>query len=227
MLLGVEYSCLTQVRHKVSALAIDNNIPWFYPKMESSSVRPKVTSISDYVHHMTLPDLNILSNMYTFCRLADNEFCQSPDLNSPYCNVQENLGSSFSTTANCSRLPQCTSEQISSPNCICAYPFTGTYIFRAPSALGNSDYFTTLQDHLLNTLRSYALPVDSVSLSNISVDVFNNRQMQLAVFPAGQDHFNRTGIIGLSFVLSNQTYKPPDAYGPYVFSANFYPYFDG
>lgn len=169
-----------------------------------------------------------LAPEYSFqLMLADNEFCQSPDLNSPYCNVQENLGSSFSTTANCSRLPQCTSEQISSPNCICAYPFTGTYIFRAPSALGNSDYFTTLQDHLLNTLRSYALPVDSVSLSNISVDVFNNRQMQLAVFPAGQDHFNRTGIIGLSFVLSNQTYKPPDAYGPYVFSANFYPYFDG
>ncbi|XP_019105894.2 leucine-rich repeat receptor protein kinase HPCA1 isoform X1 [Beta vulgaris subsp. vulgaris] len=189
---------------------------------------------SNYSRQLQLIDLQnnsivaaTLAPEYTFqLMLAYNPFCQSPDLSSPYCNIQQNLGSSFSTPVNCDRL-RCTSEQILSPNCICSYPFTGTYIFRAPGALGNSDSFKVLQDHIFDRLRNLTLPVDSVSLSNITVNEFGNLQMQLAIFPAGEVNFNRTGTSMVSSVFSNQTYKPPDVYGPYTFDANFYPYYDG
>jgi len=93
--------------------------------------------------------------------------------------------------------------------------------------LGGQSYLIKLQQSLLQDFVDLALPVDSVLLSDASVDNHGYLNMLLAVFPSGQDHFNRTGIFSLGFVLSNQTYKPSEEFGPYVFIADSYAHFGG
>ena len=74
---------------------------------------------------------------------------------------------------------------------------------------------------------NFSLPVDAVSLSNVSLENFGYLTMHLAFFPAEQDHFNRTAVIKPGFVLSNQSYQPPKAFKPYVFHADIYTHFEG
>ncbi|PIN22238.1 Serine/threonine protein kinase [Handroanthus impetiginosus] len=69
------------------------------------------------------------------------------------------------------------------------------------------------------------LPVDSVSLSNLTKNFEDYLRVSLLIFPSGQDHFNHTGISGVGFMLSNQTFKPPHEFGPFYFIGNSYPYF--
>ena len=167
-----------------------------------------------------------LENALPFRRLEDNPYCQNADASSSFCKSRGDLGSSYTNPISCI-LPRCSSEQIPSPTCRCAYPFTGTLVFRAPPAFGNTHFFTNLQQDLLQKLGKFGLPVESISLSDVSVDQFGYLNMRLAVFPAVQDHFNRTGVFSLAFVFSNQTYKPPKEYGPYVFYASTYTQFGG
>ena len=75
--------------------------------------------------------------------------------------------------------------------------------------------------------QSHKLPVDSVSISNLFKDSSENLEKSIQVFPSGQDHFNRTGISNIGFVLSNQTFKPPDKFGPFYFKAMPYGPFSG
>ncbi|CAO2829840.1 unnamed protein product [Amaranthus hypochondriacus] len=159
-------------------------------------------------------------------KLADNPYCQEAGVSSSFCTKQQDLGSSYTTPVSCIP-PRCSSDQIPSPTCKCAYPFTGTLVFRAPPAFGSTNFFTELQRDLLQKLNNFRLPVESLSLSDVSVDQFGYLNMKLAVFPAAQDHFNRTGVFSLAFVFSNQTYKPPKEYGPYVFYASTYSQFGG
>ncbi|KAL2939664.1 hypothetical protein RDABS01_033822 [Bienertia sinuspersici] len=145
--------------------------------------------------------------------LADNPFCDSTaGVSFAYCNNEQDLGSRFSTPVSCV-VPKCSSEQVSSPTCRCAYPFTGTLQFRAPSTLGSSNLFSQLQKDLVQKLGNFNLPVESIALSDVTVDGFGYLNVELEIFPAGQDYFNRTGVFSLGFVFSNQTYKPPAAFG--------------
>jgi hypothetical protein len=139
-----------------------------------------------------------------------------------YCAVsQSNTPTYFTPPNNC--VPaHCSLAQVSSPNCICAYPYSGTLVFRAPSFsdLGNLSYYIDLRANLTNTFQSQKLPVDSVSLSNPYKDSSEQLEISLQVFPSGQDRFNETGISLIAFVLSNQIFKPPDFFGPFYFRAN-------
>ncbi|GMY05130.1 leucine-rich repeat receptor protein kinase HPCA1-like isoform X1, partial [Fagus crenata] len=158
--------------------------------------------------------------------LMDNPICQNK--NKIYCMVPQSKGNStYSTLPNNCVPKDCNFGQVSSPNCKCAYPYTGTLVFRAPSFsdLGNSSYYIVLQKSLMNYSQSQKLPVDSVSLSNPIKDSSENLEISLQVFPSGQDRFNRKGISSIGFVLSNQTYKPPHEYGPFFFKAMPYGYF--
>ncbi|KNA09933.1 hypothetical protein SOVF_149010 [Spinacia oleracea] len=159
--------------------------------------------------------------------LSDNPFCQKSLVASPYCN--KNLGSSSYKTPVFCVTPKCASGQMSSPTCKCAYPYTGTFVLRAPSfsTLGNDAYFTELQLSLLQFFVDISLPVDSVSLSNAAMDSFGYLNMHLAFFPAKEVHFNRTAVSTLAFVLSNQTYTPKKQFKPYVFFADNYTPFAG
>lgn len=79
----------------------------------------------------------------------------------------------------------------------------------------------------MDTCRSNRLPVDSVALRNPTKNIDNYLVLSLEIFPSGQEYFNHTGISGLGFMLSNQTFKPSSGFGPYYFIANNYPYFAG
>ncbi|XP_019176965.1 PREDICTED: probable leucine-rich repeat receptor-like protein kinase At5g49770 [Ipomoea nil] len=161
--------------------------------------------------------------------LVSNPFCLEVSSGS-YCAVPQLSSSSYSTpTNNCLRT-QCSSDQISSPNCACAYPYTGNLVFRSPSFsnLENSSIFDSLQVSMMRSFKSQQLPVDSVSLSNPTKNPDDYLVVHLQVFPYGMDHFNRTGVSAIGFGLSNQTFKPPPSFGPFYFDPDVnYKFFDG
>ncbi|KAK3031340.1 hypothetical protein RJ639_035246 [Escallonia herrerae] len=161
--------------------------------------------------------------------LNGNPLCWESGSTNKYCTLpQRSNSSSYSTPpANCPS--SCMPDKISSPNCNCAYPYTGTLSFRAPSFsdLGNSSIYTSLQDALTQSFHTHQLPVDSVSLSNPTKNLDDYLVMSLKIFPSGQDYFNRTGISGIGFVLSNQTFKPPLTFGPFSFNGFNYGHFAG
>ncbi|XP_019191135.1 PREDICTED: probable leucine-rich repeat receptor-like protein kinase At5g49770 [Ipomoea nil] len=158
--------------------------------------------------------------------LVKTPYCDGGGMAS-YCVVPQPK-SPYSTPANCSPR-KCSAGQISSPNCQCAYPYTGNIFFRAPSFsnLGNATIFETLQGSLMRAFLSHQLHVDTVSLSDPKKNLDDYLVVHLEVFPSGQDYFNRTGVSGVGFVLSNQTFKPPKEYGPFFFIAEGYKYFTG
>ncbi|KAL2231355.1 probable leucine-rich repeat receptor-like protein kinase At5g49770 [Sesamum indicum] len=144
-----------------------------------------------------------------------------------YCTIPQQQN--YSTPPkSCTPLP-CDLDKTSSPTCRCAYPYSGTLVFSAPSfaSFGNTSVFGSLQQKLLSKFRSESQPVDSVSLSNPTRKEDGNLELNLQVFPSGQDYFNRTGISGLALILSKQTFTTPDGFGPYSFNANNYTYFTG
>ncbi|KAI4296124.1 hypothetical protein L6164_036108 [Bauhinia variegata] len=158
--------------------------------------------------------------------LADNPVCQGTGARETYCSVTQPNISYITPPSNCVPVT-CSSDQISSPNCKCAYPYTGTLIFRAPSFsdLGNTTYYTTLAQSLMHSFQSQHLPVDSVSLSNPIREAIQYLELTLEIFPLNQDNFNRTGISNIGFVLSNQTFKPPRIFGPFYFDGQVYQHF--
>ncbi|KAL0422172.1 UNVERIFIED_CONTAM: putative leucine-rich repeat receptor-like protein kinase [Sesamum latifolium] len=160
--------------------------------------------------------------------LVDNPICNGGSTQS-FCSIPQQSNSSYSTPAeNCMPL-SCTLNKISSPSCKCAYPYTGTLFFRAPSFSNykNPSIFASLEQALMLTFRSHSVPVDSVSLSNPTKNLDDYLSVTLQIFPSGQDYFNHTGISEVGFMLSNQTFKPPPEFGPFFFIGNSYPYFSG
>ncbi|XP_011028448.1 PREDICTED: probable leucine-rich repeat receptor-like protein kinase At5g49770 isoform X2 [Populus euphratica] len=160
--------------------------------------------------------------------LVDNPVCQETGVTERYCSVPQ-TESSYSTPLNNCVASLCFANQISSPNCKCAFPYTGLLKFRAPSFsnLENNTYYTVLEKSLMNSFKLHQLPVDSVNLSHPRKDSSTYLVLNLQVFPFGQDRFNRTGISSIGFVLSNQTFKPPSLFGPFFFIGDAYLNFAG
>ncbi|KAI4306420.1 hypothetical protein L6164_029698 [Bauhinia variegata] len=146
-----------------------------------------------------------------------------------YCQERQSNLSYSTSPNNCSPL-LCISNKLSSPNCKCAYPYTGTLISRALSIsnFANKSYYVEIEQTLMSTFRSQNLPVDSVSLSNpfknSSTDYF---QLTVSFFPPQQDLFNRTGVSTIAFVLVNQIYDAPEFFSPYFFIGDDYQYYAG
>ncbi|KAJ8767896.1 hypothetical protein K2173_020836 [Erythroxylum novogranatense] len=159
--------------------------------------------------------------------LAGNPVCMESGATESYCIVPP--PNSYVTEPNNCVPTRCTSNQISSPNCKCAYPYTGVLVFRAPSFsdLGNRAIYSSLQQSLMNSFNKVQLPVDSVSLSNPRKDSSEYLDINLQIFPSLQDSFNRSVISSIGFVLSNQTFKPPKNFGPFFFSGDIYVHFAG
>ncbi|MED6145711.1 hypothetical protein PIB30_027958 [Stylosanthes scabra] len=161
--------------------------------------------------------------------LYGNPVChESQSQQLSYCQLPLQTPSYTTPLNNCSA-PSCASGQVSSPNCKCAYPYSGTLFSRALSItiLNGTDY-KELEKSLLNSFQSQKLPVDSVSLSNPTRNSSNNNfQLTLNVFPSQTDRFNRTGVSSVAFVLSNQIYKPPEFFSPYFFNGLNYEYYGG
>uniref|UniRef100_A0A2N9HJQ1 non-specific serine/threonine protein kinase n=1 Tax=Fagus sylvatica TaxID=28930 RepID=A0A2N9HJQ1_FAGSY len=156
--------------------------------------------------------------------LKGNPICEETGALERYCTVSQS-NFSYSTQMNCMAVP-CSSDQISSPNCRCAYPYTGTLNFQALSFsdLGNNSKYIILEESLMQSFHSHQLPVDSVSLTldNPVKASSEYLEVKLKVFPYGQVNFNRTGISSIGFMLSNQTFKPPKMFGPFQFIGDKY-----
>lgn len=202
--------------------------------LRNNKLNGTLTISSHYSSQLQLIDLgsNFIDSFtqrpgYKFhISLIDNPICQEEDLGS-YCAIPQKSNSSYTTPTNCSPT-QCDSEQISSPTCACAYPYTGSLIFRAPSFSGmENSRFLSLQESMMHSFQSHQLPVGSVSLSNPKKDLDDYLVLHLQIFPNGQNHFNRTGVSEIGFVLSNQTFKPPKPFGPFSFAADSYRFFEG
>ncbi|CAK9151380.1 unnamed protein product [Ilex paraguariensis] len=159
--------------------------------------------------------------------LVGNPICQGNGATERYCTIQKSNSSYITPTNSCTPVV-CRSDRILSQNCKCAYPYTGTLHFFSFSFsnLENSSYFGTLAGSLMLAFRSNQLPVDSVSLSDPTVDVYSYLQFRLQIFPSGLDHFNRTGISTVGFVLNRQSFPLKD-YGPYFFIDDSYCCFAG
>ncbi|KAL9276307.1 hypothetical protein ACSQ67_026145 [Phaseolus vulgaris] len=159
--------------------------------------------------------------------LKDNPICLEIDERAAYCSSYKS-NFSYSTPPNNCVPDTCKSEKIPSPNCICAYPYTGTLAFRAPSFsnLDNKTHYSMLEESLMRYFKSHFVPVDSVLLSHPIMDPTQYLKLSLQAFPSGQDHFNRTGTLQIGFMLSNQTFKPPQPdFGPFYFLADKYEHF--
>ncbi|KAI3810641.1 hypothetical protein L1987_20262 [Smallanthus sonchifolius] len=187
---------------------------------------------ASYSNHLSLIDMsnNFISGFTQRSRytadliLISNPICLESETTAPYCDHSRESNSSYSTPSDNCIAATCGLDEISSPNCKCSYPYTGTLTFRAPSFsnLGNSTIYTSLQSSLMSSFESNQLPVDTVSLSHPTKNSDDYLEVTLDIFPSGDERFNRSGISRIGFVLSNQTYKPPHVFGPYFFIANNY-----
>ncbi|KAG5525664.1 hypothetical protein RHGRI_032086 [Rhododendron griersonianum] len=192
---------------------------------------------SSYGNQLELVDLqNNLISDFNFTErvgtpvkfiLVGNPACTGTGGTNTYCAIPLSNSSSYSTQPNNCIRHMCSSNKVSSPNCIWAHPYTGTLIFRAPSFsnLRNYTIYTSLEESLMTCFNNIELPVDSVSISNASKNTDYYLLISIELFPFGQDHFNRTGISGIAFVMSSKTFQPPSTYGTFYFQANPYNYF--
>ncbi|MFS8002557.1 putative protein kinase RLK-Pelle-LRR-VIII-1 family [Helianthus anomalus] len=162
--------------------------------------------------------------------LVGNPICTETGTTGEFCSLPTNTGSQYSTPSNnCSPTP-CRSGQVSSPNCRCAYPYTGSLIFRAPpfSNLANPTIFENLHNQMINYFRTNQLAVDSLSLRDPRRNLDDYLVINLQLFPSGDERFNRTGILDIGFSLSNQTFKPMEnTFGTYFFQADNYDFSAG
>ncbi|CAH1436634.1 unnamed protein product [Lactuca virosa] len=156
--------------------------------------------------------------------LVDNPICMESGVTDKFCSLPSNTTTSYSTLPNNCIPTPCGSGLVSSPNCKCAFPYTGSFIFKAPSfsSLGNTTIYESLRLSLMTFFQKTQMPVDSVSLMNPYRNLDDYLVLNLEVFPSGELSFNRTGILWLGFVLSNQTFKPSKDFNTYVFIAQDY-----
>lgn len=163
-----------------------------------------------------------LSSDVTHYRLVGNPVCTAALANTNYCQLQQPTTKTYSTSlANCGG-KSCPPEQKLSPqSCECAYPYEGTMYFRGPffRELSNATVFHSLEMSLWVKL---GLTPGSVFLQNPFFNIDDYLQVQVALFPSGEESFNRSEVQRIGFELSNQTYKPPKEFGPYYFIASPY-----
>ncbi|GAA0154109.1 transmembrane signal receptor [Lithospermum erythrorhizon] len=160
--------------------------------------------------------------------LDGNRICYEGGTNE-YCTSSQPSNSSYSTLPDNCLPAQCSNHQVSSRTCKCAYPYTGTLYFRAPSFsnLENSTYYEILQESMMKSFQSHQMPIDSLTLSTPTKNFNSYLVIGLQIFPSSGYHFNLTGVVTIGFLLSNQTFKPPKLFGPYFFIGDCYKYFDG
>nr|GMD47337.1 probable leucine-rich repeat receptor-like protein kinase At5g49770 [Ipomoea batatas] len=158
--------------------------------------------------------------------LTENPICKGNETKENYCIVQNNNNPVLSSD-NCPNV-NCGSGKIQSPTCKCSHPQTGTLHFFsfAFSNFENLTYFRTLNASLMSAFLSRGLPVDSVSVTDPTIDVYSYLQFRVQIFPSGQDTFNRTGYSDVGFLLNRQPFNV-EYFGPFFYKADEYCCFGG
>ncbi|XP_058215919.1 leucine-rich repeat receptor protein kinase HPCA1-like isoform X2 [Rhododendron vialii] len=155
--------------------------------------------------------------------LAGNPICNGTNASQSYCSAQ-NSNSSSSIPSNYCPTTICSSNEVLSPNCTCAFPLTGTlhFISFSFSNLENSTYSKFLVGTLMSAFLSSHLPVDSVAVSDPTIDMYSYLQFTIQIFPSGQDEFNRTAVSGIGTLLNLQPFQIKDYFGPFFFISENY-----
>lgn len=189
---------------------------------------------TDYSNDLELVDLqNNRVDQFTFgggynktLILVGNPVCNQSGMALSFCRISQESFKYSTPIHNC-QVKACPTMQDFSPNCDCAYPFTGTLYFRAPSFsdLKNTTIYGILESKLESSFQEQQLPVDSVALHNPFFDSKTYLEMALQVFPSGDIRFKQSDLTHIAFTLSNQTFKPPKMFGPYYFLAQQYDHF--
>ncbi|WOK95546.1 putative leucine-rich repeat receptor-like protein kinase [Canna indica] len=170
------------------------------------------------------------SNYSNSLILYGNPVCNtSPSNNQNYCLLQQQSQTPYSTSlSQCGGSPSCPSQdQKRDPrSCSCAYPYQGTITFRAPSFrdLTSASLFQEFESTLWTNL---SLAPNSVYISDLHFNEDNYILLDLALFPSNGMYFDRSDIARIGNILSNQIYKPPKQFGPYIFRAFPYIFADG
>ncbi|CAM0942814.1 unnamed protein product [Alopecurus aequalis] len=149
-------------------------------------------------------------------RLAGNPGCYQL-IDAKYC-TPPNLMLSYNTVVNCSELPPtCLSNQLLSPSCTCGTPYMGTLFFLALnfSDLNNPLYYLLLEKAMDGALNC------SIYLHNPVIDVENDLEISLEIFPRSKPQFSEQDISEIGFILGTRV-SAPVPLGPYVFIAKPY-----
>lgn len=121
---------------------------------------------------------------YYFYRLEGNPFCQGPEWQEKYC-IQQEINSPYSAQPDSCLHAVCDLLKTSSPNCKWLYPCRNLFLAHSFSDLGKLTYYNILEKCLMTFFTSHQLPIDSVSVSNPTVDLSDNLEFCLVVFPQG------------------------------------------
>ncbi|VAH65333.1 unnamed protein product [Triticum turgidum subsp. durum] len=160
--------------------------------------------------------------------LVGNPVCLDSDSSSRFfCSLQQEGLISYSTDITQCGSTTCSGDQSLDPaTCSCAYPYTGKMIFRAPLFADPSDR-TTFQQLETSLWKELGLHPGAVFLSDIYFSSDDYLQVQVSLFPSTGTSFATSELIRIGFAFSNQTYKPPNIFGPYYFIGDTYVSFSG
>ncbi|KAB5574526.1 hypothetical protein DKX38_001720 [Salix brachista] len=160
--------------------------------------------------------------------LVGNPVCEHAEATANYCTVPQANSSDTGPPEKCVPL-HCISDQISSPNCKCSYPFRGVLVFKPPclESRDSNSYEHLEEESLMRSFKLHELPVDSVVVSFPKEGLLGYLESNLSVFPSDRNHFNTTTISDIGFVLTLQTYESSDTLGPTYFKGDPYPYSAG
>ncbi|XP_050137102.1 leucine-rich repeat receptor protein kinase HPCA1-like isoform X2 [Malus sylvestris] len=152
--------------------------------------------------------------------LVGNPLC-SESSSSLFCQPPQSNTKTYATSTDCPSITCPGGQQPNPQSCQCGYPYEGTLDFRAPSfgELTNVTLYQSLERSLWEKLD---LISGSVSLDNPFFDIDDHLKVHVALFPHTGTYFNRSEIIRIGFDMSNQTYKPPKEFGPFIFIAAQY-----
>ncbi|KAI9122581.1 hypothetical protein K1719_006421 [Acacia pycnantha] len=138
--------------------------------------------------------------------LVNNPICHEEGKTQSYCSDVPDNVTYTGPTSSCSPFT-CRSYQDLSPKCKCAYPLMGSLSFKTPSFPDWQNY-VHFEEKLMDDFKANYLPVDSVSLKNLTLNQFQDFELSIQVFPLREDHFNRTEISSITSLLSNLTNYP-------------------
>ncbi|KAJ6715601.1 LEUCINE-RICH REPEAT RECEPTOR-LIKE PROTEIN KINASE-RELATED [Salix viminalis] len=95
--------------------------------------------------------------------LVGNPVCEHAKATENYCTVPQANSSDTGPPEKCVPL-HCISDQISSPNCKCSYPFRGVLFFKPPclESRDSNSYEHLEEESLMRSFKLHELPVDSV-----------------------------------------------------------------
>nr|XP_034594759.1 probable leucine-rich repeat receptor-like protein kinase At5g49770 [Setaria viridis] len=160
--------------------------------------------------------------------LVGNPVCLDAEFSgSHFCSIQQDSIIPYVTSVTKCGSTSCSSDQSLDPaNCGCAYPYMGAILFRSPlfADLTNNEHFQQLETSLWTEL---GLRPGSVFLSDVLFTSDDYLQVKVRMFPSTGTSFNLSEVTRIGFDLSNQTYKPPQGFGPYYFVADPYVHFAG